>query len=178
MFHMIDLRTDEPRGAHDALGGVKLLARVIDKGRAAIAGTLGPYYFYDCPLDRVFFEAINASRNEFLEVLRQAYTSQLSANAAALADLREALECEPEVSDECFLARAAACDADNATVSWLLDQRLTPSSVLDAINAAVDGLPPETFIDWVQDKSPSDVAPEHRQPDVASRTYDSEPPAN
>jgi hypothetical protein len=46
MFHTIDLRTDEPHSAHETLGGVKLLARVIDKGRAAINGTLGPYHFF------------------------------------------------------------------------------------------------------------------------------------
>jgi len=154
LYRKIDLRTFEPRSAHEKLGGVKLLARIVDKGRAAISGTLGPYYFFDCPLDRVFFEAVNGSRDEFLGVLRQAYTSQLSSNAAALADLREAAACEPEISDEYFMAFAEASDADNAAVRWLLDQRHIPSSVLDAINAAVDSMPPEAFIDRVQDESP------------------------
>jgi hypothetical protein len=145
----IDLRTSEPRNAHQKLGGVKLLARVIDKGRAAISGTLGPYCFYDCKLDRVFFETANVSRDGFLEMLRQAYTSRDAWNTAALADLREALECEPEVSNDAFLAFAEAADADNAAVTWLLDLRRTPPGVIAAINAAVDGLPPEAFIDWV-----------------------------
>ncbi len=148
MFHAIDLRTNEPRSAHEKLGDVKLLARVIDKGRAAIGGTLGPYLFFDCSLDRVFFYSVNVSRNEFLEVLRQAYISHETSNVVALADLREAVECKPEVSDECFLAFAEARDADNAAVTWLLDQRNTPASVLAAINTAVDRLPPEAFIDW------------------------------
>jgi hypothetical protein len=152
MLHTIDLRTDEPRSAHQELGGVKLLARVIDKGRAAICGTLGPYRFFDCPLDRIFFEAVNVSQNEFLEVLRQAYISHLSYNIAALADLREALACEPEISDEGFMARAEACDADNAAVRWLREKRLASSSVLAAINAAVDCLPPEALIDWVNEE--------------------------
>ena len=132
------------------LGGVKLLARVIDKGRAAMAGTLGPYRFFDCPLDRVFFETVNVERNEFLEMLSRAYTSQLKDNAAALADLRESLESKPEISDECFMAFAEARDADNAAVSWLLSQRLVPDDVLAAVNAAVDRLPPEAFVDWVR----------------------------
>jgi hypothetical protein len=38
----------EPRSAQEELGGVKLLARVIDKGRAALSGTLGRYCFFDC----------------------------------------------------------------------------------------------------------------------------------
>lgn len=151
MFYSIDLRTDEPRSAHETLGGVKLLARVIDKGRAAICGKLGPYHFFDCPLDRVFFEAVDVSQDEFLEVLRQAYTSRLSYNAEALADLREALECEPEISDEEFMARAEASDLDNAAMRWLFDQKRTSSSVIAAINAAVDSLPPEAFIDWVKE---------------------------
>lgn len=150
-MHAIDLRTNEPRSAHEMLGGVKLLARVIDKGRAAICGTLGPYSFFDCPLDRVFFKAVSISRNEFLEILRRAYTSHLRSNAIALADLREALECEPEISDEYFMTYAEASDADNAAVMWLLDQRNTPPSVLAAINAAVDRLPPEAFIDWAKE---------------------------
>lgn len=153
MFYKIDLRTDEPRSAHEILGGVKLLARVIDKGRAAISGTLGEYYFFDCPLDRVFFDAVNVSRNEFLDVLRQAYTSSLASNAAALADLRETLACEPEVSDETFMEHAEASDVDNAAVRWLLEQKRVPPAVLAAINAAVDCLPREAFTDRVKDES-------------------------
>ena len=144
----IDLRTDTPRSAHEMLGGVKLLARVVDKGRAAICGTLGPYRFFDCPLDRILFETANVSRDELLDVLEHAYTSLRAYNEAALADLREALECEPEISDEHFLALAQAADADNAAVKWLLFQRRTPASVIRAINAAVDSLPAEALIDW------------------------------
>jgi hypothetical protein len=125
------------------------LARVIDKGRAAIVGTLGPYVLFDCPLDRVIFETVNVSRSEFLDVLLQAYASHLSANADALADLRESLERKPEISDECFLEFAEARDADNAVVSWLFAKRNTPASVLAAIDTAVDCLPAEAFIDWV-----------------------------
>jgi hypothetical protein len=32
------------------LGGLVILPRMLDKGRAAVAGTLGEYH-YDCPLD-------------------------------------------------------------------------------------------------------------------------------
>ena len=145
--YSIDLQANEPRSPHIELGGVKLLARIVDKGRAAICGSLGRYEFFDCPLDRVFFEAVGASKDEFLEMLRQAYVSHLSTNALALTELRESLESKPEVSDECFLTFAEARDADNAAVLWLLDVKCTPVSVLAAINAAVDGLSAETFDD-------------------------------
>ena len=154
-LYTIDLRTGEPRSAHETLGGVKLLARVVDKARAVICGTLGPYRFFDCPLDRVFFEAVSASGNELLDVLRQTYSSRLAYNAIALADLREAVACEPEISDDYFLEYAEASDADNAAVTWLLSQRRIPSAVIAAINAAVDDLPPEAFIDWVADHGKS-----------------------
>jgi len=147
-MYAIDLRTNEPRSAHEKLGGVKLLARIIDKGRATICGTQGPYIFFDCRLDRVFFKAVNISGNDFLEILRRAYTSHLRSNAIALADLREAVECEPEISDEYFMTWAEASDVDNAAVMWLLNQRHTPPSLLSGINAAVDRLPPEAFVDW------------------------------
>ena len=148
-MYSIDLRTAEPRSAHEKLAGVKLLARIVDKGFAAIAGTLGPYVFFDCPPDRVFFEAANVSRTEFLEVLRQGYTFGLSSNLVALADLREALACEPEISDRYFMTRAETSDVDNAAVSWLLYERRTAPSALNAINAGVDQLPADAFIDWV-----------------------------
>jgi hypothetical protein len=148
MRHAIDLRSNEPRSAHEALGGVKLLARIIDKGSAAISGTLGSYLFFDCPLDRVFFEAANVSRTDFLEVLQETYAARLAYNVAALADLREAVSSEREISDETFMTRAEASDLDNAAVRWLLDQKGTPASVLAAINNAVDSLPSEAFIDW------------------------------
>jgi len=144
----IDLRTNEPRSPHDELGGIKLLARIIDKARATILGTQGQYIFFDCPLDRVFFDAIDVSADEFLEVLRCAYLSHQSCNANALADLRESLESMPQISDDRFFAFMESRDADSAALTWLIEQRRTPASVLAAINAAVDCLPPEAFVDW------------------------------
>lgn len=56
-----DLTHEFPRSPRETLAGYVLAARVLDKCRAAIAGTLGEYHF-DCPLDRFFFEfaGINA----------------------------------------------------------------------------------------------------------------------
>lgn len=46
-----DLTQRPPRSARCRLGGYVLLPRMLDKGRAEIAGTAGEFH-YDCPLDQ------------------------------------------------------------------------------------------------------------------------------
>ncbi len=50
----MDLTKRAPRSARVRLGGYAVLPRVIDKCRAALAGTNGEYTF-NCPLDQRFF---------------------------------------------------------------------------------------------------------------------------
>ena len=56
-----DLTQRPPRSPRCKLGGYVLLPRLLDKGRAALAGTLGDYK-YGCPLDQHFlrFTGIDA----------------------------------------------------------------------------------------------------------------------
>jgi hypothetical protein len=54
-----DLTKRPPRSPRVRLGGFVLLARVIDKGRATLAGTNGEYN-YNCPLDQRFFAFVGA----------------------------------------------------------------------------------------------------------------------
>lgn len=49
-IHAPDLTKRPPRSPRVRLGGLVILPRMLDKGRAAIAGTVGDYH-YDCPLD-------------------------------------------------------------------------------------------------------------------------------
>ena len=49
-IHAPDLTKRPPRSPRVRLGGLVILPRMLDKGRAAIAGTIGDYH-YDCPLD-------------------------------------------------------------------------------------------------------------------------------
>jgi hypothetical protein len=51
-----DLQSEEPRSAHEKLGGFELAARALDKCRATLAGTNGDYEF-NCPLDQRFFKS-------------------------------------------------------------------------------------------------------------------------
>ncbi|HEY1663908.1 MAG TPA: DUF5069 domain-containing protein [Verrucomicrobiae bacterium] len=50
-----DLTKFPPRSPRVRLGGYVILARCIDKGRAALTGKHGEYH-YDCPLDKRFLE--------------------------------------------------------------------------------------------------------------------------
>ncbi len=48
-----DLTQRPPRSARVRLGGYVILPRMLDKGRATIAGKNGEYH-YDCPMDQRF----------------------------------------------------------------------------------------------------------------------------
>ncbi len=50
-----DLTKRPPRSARVQLGGYVILPRMLDKGRAVLAGTQGEYK-YACPLDQRFLE--------------------------------------------------------------------------------------------------------------------------
>ena len=52
-----DLRKQPPRSPRVRLGGYALLPRILDKGRATLAGRAGEYNF-GCPLDQRFLEFI------------------------------------------------------------------------------------------------------------------------
>lgn len=49
-----DLTQEPPTSPRVRVGGYPLLARAADKGRAAIAGTVGDFHF-NCPLDNMLF---------------------------------------------------------------------------------------------------------------------------
>lgn len=50
----MDLTQRAPRSARVRLGGFVILPRILDKGRASLAGCSGEYN-YNCPLDQQFF---------------------------------------------------------------------------------------------------------------------------
>jgi len=53
--HTPDLTQQPPRSTRVRLGGYATLPRMLDKGRAAIAGKNGEYH-YNCPLDQRLLE--------------------------------------------------------------------------------------------------------------------------
>jgi hypothetical protein len=52
-----DLTKQPPRSPRVRLGGLVILPRMLDKGRAAVAGKNGEYH-YDCPQDQRFLEFV------------------------------------------------------------------------------------------------------------------------
>jgi hypothetical protein len=59
-----DLTQRPPRSARVRLGGYVVLARILDKCRAAISGKQGEYKF-NCPLDQRFFEFTGVDAEAF-----------------------------------------------------------------------------------------------------------------
>jgi hypothetical protein len=66
-----DLRVHAPRPATEKLGGIYFLARTIDKTRAKIAGTLGPYKITP-GISGYIFEWLGITEEAFTEAVRNA----------------------------------------------------------------------------------------------------------
>ena len=64
----MDLRSDYPRSVYVKLGGYVHLARMIDKCRAKVAGTLGEY-IYPCPMDQRLLDFAGTSGDDFLRAV-------------------------------------------------------------------------------------------------------------
>ena len=55
-----DLTRRPPRSVRVRLGGYAILPRMLDKGRATLAGTHGEYHF-NCPTDQLFLDFVGVS---------------------------------------------------------------------------------------------------------------------
>jgi hypothetical protein len=63
LYHAPNLTQRPPRSPRVRLGGYVLLARILDKGRAELAGTAGEYK-YDNPIDRHWFRFTGINADE------------------------------------------------------------------------------------------------------------------
>jgi len=68
-----DLTREYPRSPRETLAGYVIAARMLDKGRAVIAGTQGEYHF-DCPLDRQFLDFTGVDADAFKEFVSSGAT--------------------------------------------------------------------------------------------------------
>ena len=66
----MDLRTGFPRSLHERVGGYAHLARMIDKCRAKLAGTIGDY-IYPCPLDQRLLDFAGIDPELLLDQVRR-----------------------------------------------------------------------------------------------------------
>jgi hypothetical protein len=60
-----DLRLEAPRRWNAEIGGVRWLARLADKARAANVGALGTYLYGQSPIDRSLLGALQLDHDEF-----------------------------------------------------------------------------------------------------------------
>ena len=65
-----DLTQRPPRSPRTRLGGYALLPRMLDKGRASLAGTVGEYKF-NCPLDQRFVSFVGIDPKKLLAELKK-----------------------------------------------------------------------------------------------------------
>jgi hypothetical protein len=68
--YSIDLTQRPPRSARVRLGGYVILPRMLDKGRAVLAGKQGEYK-YACPLDQQFLNFVGIDPEKLREQLAQ-----------------------------------------------------------------------------------------------------------
>ncbi len=65
----MDLTKGVPRSPYESLGGIVMLPRAIDKGRADLAGALGDYYSRT-GYSKVLFDFLDIAAEDFIEALR------------------------------------------------------------------------------------------------------------
>jgi len=69
-MNTVDLSQRAPRSPRLKLGGYVLLPRMLDKGRAHLAGKAGEYHF-NCPLDQRLMEFTGLSADDILSLLKE-----------------------------------------------------------------------------------------------------------
>lgn len=69
-----DLKREPPRRWTEETGGIKWLPRLIDKTRAALAGTLGAYLYGQSPVDRALLRNLGLGYGDFTKIVANAAT--------------------------------------------------------------------------------------------------------
>jgi hypothetical protein len=81
-----DLRLGPPRRWTVEIDGIRWLPRLLDKTRAALAGTLGTYLYGQSPIDREFLGSIGMRYRDFTEIVRQADSDEAVVEAIGSRD--------------------------------------------------------------------------------------------
>ncbi len=72
LMQVRDLTVQPPRRWSEEVGSIRWLPRLIDKTRAALAGTLGDYLYGQSPMDRELLRALGLRYREFTRIVREA----------------------------------------------------------------------------------------------------------
>jgi hypothetical protein len=104
-----DLTKTSPRSPRAPLGNYKIIAaRALDKCRAELAGSSGPYHF-NCPLDRVFFRFSGIDAGQFKSFVATGASDQ-------------------EVAD--WIAKESKVQDKTKIATWALLFRLNPVTLV------------------------------------------------
>ncbi len=60
----------KPRGRDLVIGGIPWLARITDKARASLNGTIGDY-IYPCPADQAFLDEHKIAAEKFTKMVKE-----------------------------------------------------------------------------------------------------------
>lgn len=71
-MHALDLSHEPPRRWNAAIDEIIWLPRLIDKARAAAAGTLGSYLYGQSPMDRMLLRELGLGYRAFFEIVTAA----------------------------------------------------------------------------------------------------------
>lgn len=69
-----DLSLEEPRAMDASAAGYPWVPRMIDKARAARAGTLGTHFRYPCPIDAVCLRRLGVDADTFADAAEASVT--------------------------------------------------------------------------------------------------------
>ena len=103
-----DLTSQAPRSAFDQLDGIMLAPRAIDKARAHLAGTLGEYLYCGCPVNKILFDTIGTTEDDFLEAVRTSPTDRdvatwlherVRPDPAKVAEMNERVQLDSHIKD-------------------------------------------------------------------------------
>ena len=125
-YNTVDLTRHAPRSPYvNSVGGITGLARMIDKGRASLAGTQGEYWYgEDSGIDRYILNFLGISETEFQSALKEA-----SSDAEVLNWLEKQCKKSENEITEFNSAIAQLAPQDEAKSAWFrgVIQSLDPS---------------------------------------------------
>ncbi len=121
----MDLTTSYPRSVKEHVAGVVMLGRTIDKAKALAHGNIGEYH-YNCPMDKVLFEAFGIDHEAFLDKIK---SMKDDSEIEAFAHEHIAKKSPEEIAsfNEHFLEHKPAAGSEGETYVLELRNSLDPS---------------------------------------------------